>query len=451
MQSGRRAAPESAEDRQARQSWQAASRQILRTRGRELGVIIGALALVFVVLAVVPARSAPAPDGVPVTTALSKDCATTDPGALVASASSGTLLLTSNGVGNNIESPASRTVAAGTQRLTPTDAQAGASGGVFGGDGSTSWFSPCTEPRVDQVVQVPTGTVSLLLTNPDSDDAVVSVTLTGANGGIGADDLRDVPVPATTTVTLDLSGRLSGTENVGLRIRASQGRVSAVARAAAGSAIDYQDSTILARNSIVAALPSGASRVTLLLTNPDTVRTSAKVNAMGESGGFDPGAGTILIDPEHTIAVDVSGSVSAESAALEVSARSNIAVSAVVTMGDDTALIAGRGDTSIVAGDSALLALPAAGSLVVSNPGDQSIDVTVDWGAGQAPVQRQLAARASLALFTPQDAKTALVTATGRFVAGAALTAAGVTVIPANPVRAGGSDRAARPAVDLGR
>ncbi|AWY96136.1 Hipothetical protein [Propionibacterium freudenreichii] len=386
----------------------------------------------------------------PVSIGLSKSCAATEPGTLLATASQGQLRV-SGASTQTLDSPLSQQVGAGSERISPADTRPAASGGVYGVSGAASWFSPCAESRTDQVVQVPGGEATLLVSNPDNFEAVVSITLTGPQGALAADDLRDVRVPAHTTATLDLSARIRGLPQVGARIRATQGRVAAVARSGSAGALDYQDSTGLARTSTVAAVPSGASKVTLLLTNPDTVRTSAKISAVGESGSFDPGNGTILIEAERTVAVDVSGSVSAESAALTVTARSNIAVSAVVTLGTDVGLLAGRTDSSITSGDSAGLALPGPARLIVSNLADGPREVTVNWGAGQAPLRRTIAAQATLALFTPQDARTAEISTGGPFVAGAAVTQTGLTLIPAQPIRATQGELAARPAVDLGR
>ncbi|CEG94691.1 DUF5719 family protein [Propionibacterium freudenreichii] len=450
MSPGRRAAPGTAADLAERDAWQRETHRERRLRLRELGIVAAAVVVLLAVLAIVPRAQLPAPASVPVSIGLSKSCAATEPGTLLATASQGQLRV-SGASTQTLDSPLSQQVGAGSERISPADTRPAASGGVYGVSGAASWFSPCAESRTDQVVQVPGGEATLLVSNPDNFEAVVSITLTGPQGALAADDLRDVRVPAHTTATLDLSARIRGLPQVGARIRATQGRVAAVARSGSAGALDYQDSTGLARTSTVAAVPSGASKVTLLLTNPDTVRTSAKISAVGESGSFDPGNGTILIGAERTVAVDVSGSVSAESAALTVTARSNIAVSAVVTLGTDVGLLAGRTDSSITSGDSAGLALPGPARLIVSNLADGPREVTVNWGAGQAPLRRTIAAQATLALFTPQDARTAEISTGGPFVAGAAVTQTGLTLIPAQPIRATQGELAARPAVDLGR
>lgn len=415
--------------------------------------------IVIAVLAVLPRAKLPSTGQEPVHFALSKACASTESGTLVAGSTRGEVSLrgTSGQTGTSDQtgtSPVSQPLAAGTTMITPRDAQASVVGGVFGStratSGATNWFSPCAEARTDQLLLFPGGAATLLMTNPGATDAVASITLTGPQGNIGAPELRDVTVPAGATVSINLDSHVGHVAQAGVRIRTTRGQLSAVVRSGQVTGVDYQGATTLSRDSTVAAIPAGADRVTLLLSNPDTVRTSARLSVLGQSGPFDPGNGSIVVEAESTIAVDLPASVSVEAAAVRVAARSNIAVSAVITKGADIALLAAQPTSSTVP-TTAMAALPAAGQLIVSNVDEEPVNVTVDWGADQAATTRMIPAGSSIQLTTPQNVELVRISGDGRLVAGAEIAQAGLSLVTAQSVPGEGTSAVARPAVELGR
>lgn len=450
----RRAAKETPEEIAERVALEERERVDHRARIRELGMAGLVLVIVLGALVVTHSVMAPEPTTMAVRSALSLSCSSSDDGVLTAATTTGDIRVGSSPNEHEYASPLTQPQQAGQWQIVPVDDQASIAGGVLGGSGADSWYSPCAEPRTDQVVQLSGGNVQLTLSNPDSTEAIVSLTLSGPQGQISADQLRDVHIDANSVETLDLSGYLGDASPVGVRIRATQGRVAATGRTSSETGVEYQRATTLGSTMSVAGIPASAPSMRLLLTNPDTVLRAVTLTVVGESGEFTPTENArVNIPAGSTIAVEVPSQASSEYTAILVDVTSGtensagIAVSASFGTAQDIALISGDGAT----GNStqALVPIPEQGKLVVTNLADTPADLDLGWSSG-ATDQRSIPARTTITVDTPADAGAVTLHSSQQISAGLVAGDSGMMVVPAEMMTAGSSDLRVQQAADLG-
>lgn len=239
--------------------------------------------------------------------------------------------------------------------------------------GAQSSWSSCQTPSTGGLVSVSDPShADIVVSNPGSSAATVDVTLLGTKGEVQAEGSRGIVVGAGASRVLPLSVWDSGTTPVTAVISSSDGRIVAQARTWSQFGQDVAPMVAARRTAYLATVPASASSSVLLLSNPGNARVDVSVKAISTRGTFTPeGADGIVVEPRSTIAVDLSSALAGESLALTVSAKSEIGAQLVSSRKGDYA--------TVVATDAATVlqqALPAAGTLEVSNPGSTTAQVS---------------------------------------------------------------------------
>ena len=143
--------------------------------------------------------------------------------------------------------------------------------------------APCTAPGREHwfvgASATPGHRGRLVLTNPHSTPAVVTVSFWSATGPVDVPGAKDISIPAFSQEVLLLDAFVPAAEDVGVHVRASQGRVSA--------ALDYRESD--------EARPLGISMIPAA-TAPATSLVVPGVPGHGERALllFAPGGGDAL-------------------------------------------------------------------------------------------------------------------------------------------------------------
>ncbi len=376
--------------------------------GAALSLAIGAL----------PAQSAPLARTVPLVTAISRTCPVTDieVSTLTAISSEGEIRLREIGQTDftTQASPVVLTDLTTPTVLAPSAPQASVVGGSLVHVDEQTWWGVCRSSLADQYVQLPGGAgARLTIINPETEDALVDITLSGPEGEITGDGLRGITVPANGQHQIDLEPLAESVNALGARVRSSVGRVTAVAQVFRDQGGDFANSTVQSRQLVVAGIPADASSVQLLLTNPGTTRNVIRLEGLGEGGRYDvAGFESYAVDAQRTIAIDLTDSLDGAPAALVITARDELAVSAVVEMEGDFGITQAVVDEQSVARQQLVGAVAGAGTLQIANPNSGETLVVVDWGADQAPANRTVPAGAVVSIDIPAGADRARIEAT---------------------------------------
>lgn len=366
----------------------------------------------------IPAEQAPLPDTVPLVTAISRTCpvTATAPSTLWAVSTEGDIRTRQVGQSEVDEAPgplrlADQTVSA---VVTPIEPQATVSGGNLVYSGEQAWWGLCRASLADQYVQLPGGAgARLVISNPEQDDALVDVTLSGPEGEITGDGLRGITVPGNSEHVIDLAPFGESVNALGARVRSSPGRVMAYGEVNRANGGDFATSTQQGTVLTIAAVPGGADRTELILTNPGTSRNVVKIEAFGEAGRYDlPGFESYALDAQRTTSIDLTEAIAGAAVGLIITGRDPFAATSVITMGNDFGIEPGQVDEQSVLRQDLLGVVPGAGAVQISNPGNGEAVVVVDWGAGQAPANRTIPAGSVAAIEVPVGAEQVRVTAT---------------------------------------
>ncbi len=399
-----------------------------RRRRWLVGVAAGAaasLALSFGVGAL-PPQDAPLPDTVPLVTAISRTCPVTDlaPGTLVAASSEGDIGVRIVGERRSTEQAGRLWLPDRTAPsvISPTLPQASVSGGHIVSTDTQLWWGTCRAPQADQYVQLPGGVdARLTIINPEPDDALVDVTLSGPEGEITGDGLRGLTVPGNSQIAVELSSHAQGTDALGARIRSSVGRVLAVGQVSRPTGGDFAAGTAQGTAVVIPALPSDPSSTKLLLTNPGTSRNVVKIEAVSEAGRYVlEGYEGYALDAQRTVSLDLTSLIAGSPMALVITARDSFAATAVVQVADDFAIEPGVLADDSVAAQDLVSVVPGPGLLQLANPGSGEVLAVINWGTGQAPANRTIGPGAIASIEIPAGAAQARVEATGP-IAGALL------------------------------
>jgi uncharacterized protein DUF5719 len=165
----------------------------------------------------------------------------------------------------------------------------------------------------------------LVLTNPDAGPAEVDLRFYGRNGLVVVPGSPGLVVEggSSRTVSLDTLVTIDGPLTVS--VRASTGRVSAVALARRSvnfepTGADWQLSAVApARSVVIPGIPEGAGARTLVVANPGTDRATVSVNVLGVDGAFAPaGAEKLEVPPESTAEVPVAAGLAGAAAGIEL-------------------------------------------------------------------------------------------------------------------------------------
>lgn len=378
---------------------------------------LAGLALSFGIGAI-PAQPAPLPETVPLVTAISRTCPVTDVASSTLHAVSSDEQIRLRAVGQREFTTARSPLAVPNQTtatvLTPDGPQASVVGGSLVQVDEQTWWGLCRSPLADQYVQLPGGQgAKLIIINPEQDEALIDVTLSGPAGEITGDGLRGITIPANSQHEIDLESLAGSLDAVGARVRSSVGRVLALAQVSRDQGGDFATSTVQSTQLIVAAIPAEASKTTLLLTNPGTSRNVVRIEALGEGGRFElPGFEAYAVDAQRTIAIDLTDAIEGDQLALVITARAELAASTVVNVGDDFGLEPGQADDQSTARQDLIGVVPGTGSLQLANPTTGEALVVVDWGADQAPANRTVPPGAVAIIEVPAGARSARIDAT---------------------------------------
>lgn len=227
-------------------------------------------------------------------------------------------------------------------------------------------FAACDAPRSQGTVLVPSpAATDLVLVNPDTSEAIVDLSLSGADGEIVALGARGIAVGPQSSRTIALSILAEGEGAVGVDYRASRGRVGVVARTESVDVLEATTPSTPGREHWLAGIPAGATVATVLVANPGNERATVEVTAHGTSSAYQPEGGSAVTVPAHaTIAVDLAASLAGESSGLHITSDVDVAVTLSTGTGGDLASSAPV-DTAEELGAFG----PAGGSLQLSNPG----------------------------------------------------------------------------------
>jgi len=189
--------------------------------------------------------------------------------------------------------------------------------------------SPCQAPAADTWITGADGRVGhndvLVVDNPGSTDAQVSVSAWSVTGPLDLPRLQSLTVPAGQGVELDLADYVPDAGPVTLHLRAESGRVTAAVRdnqvsglAAAGT--DWLTPTQPpSRQLVVPGLLAGAGPRLLVLTNPGRNDATVGLRLLASDRAFVPAGHPQLVVPSGRSAfVDVSTSLGGTAATAEL-------------------------------------------------------------------------------------------------------------------------------------
>ncbi|WP_203567340.1 DUF5719 family protein [Aestuariimicrobium ganziense] len=264
-------------------------------------------------------------------------------------------------------------------RLSIADAGSSRSATAALGSRTGLVWAECAAPVTQTMLQLPDpATSDIVLLNTDGTDAVVNLTLYGADGEVIESGARGLSVARRSSRVVPMSVLAPAGEPVGVAVRTSQGRIIATARLSArAGGLDQALGLEPAQRQVVAGVPAKVTRVSLLLTNPGAEPVTASISILGARGAFTPsGQESVELEPMSTRALDLTTAVNGEPAAVRVDAnRGEIAASLHVRLGADAALIPASEPST-----DALVHAPG-GTLHLVNPSDDDITVEV---AGQS-------------------------------------------------------------------
>ncbi|HMR48950.1 MAG TPA: DUF5719 family protein [Arachnia sp.] len=240
------------------------------------------------------------------------------------------------------------------------------SGGVFV-PGPAQAFVDCQQPASSGLIQVlDASTTSLLITNPDSTDAAVDLSLYGPEGERLALGSRGVVVGPQRTRTIALSVLAGQPGPLSVSYTTSRGRVAITAASQGGpAAVPMQAAERHLIPGIAAGRPSR-----LLLSNPGTERATAEVYVLGAHARLQPAGGSgVSIPAGASLMIDLTAGIAGEAAALEVVA--DRAVGATLVAGT-----AGSLNPASAGGELRAFG-PGGGQVQLSNPGEAELTATL--------------------------------------------------------------------------
>lgn len=319
-------------------------------------------------------------------------------------------------------SPASVKVAGPT--IVVTDGAAPA--GVLTAGARRTWVR-CEEPLSSGILMVADPSDSeILLTNSDTGPAVVDLTLLGPDGEVTAVGARGIAIAPGVTRRVALSV-LAPEGPVGVAFTATPGRVTATVAAVADRPARTVTATRVATSQVIAGIGSDVTSPKLIVTNPGTDRVDVAVEALGESGTYVPvSAADLSVLAKSTVTVDLASDLGAEPAALRIRAASPVGAAVVI----DNRRGAPATLTAETAGRVLAVNAPASSTLLLTNPGTETVTAEVEGLADPRVI-----VRAGMTVAVPLGSKSFLarVTADGDLV-GAAVSAKGIVVAPLGPI-----------------
>lgn len=194
--------------------------------------------------------------------------------------------------------------------------------------------APCTAPGREHwfvgASATPGHRGRLILTNPYSTPAVVTISFWDATGLIEVPGTEDLSIPAFSQEVLVLDALVPDAEDVGVQVLASQGRV--------GAALDYRESdgarplgismippaAAPASSLVIPGVPGHGER-TLFIFAPGDVDAIVSLEILGASGSFSPLENDVVTVPAGGIVrVPLSEAVGDTAAAISLESDENV-------------------------------------------------------------------------------------------------------------------------------
>jgi Family of unknown function (DUF5719) len=233
-------------------------------------------------------------------------------------------------------------------------------------------------------------TTQLILTNPDDSQAEVDLRFFGQRGRVPVPGSPNIAVDGRASRTISLSSLVQTDGPLTVAVRATSGRVAAVARKVrsnrlAPAGADWQvGSAAPATVTVIPAVPDGDGRRRLILSNPGTVRATVSVSVLGLQGEYAPsGAEEVDLAPETSAELDLTDGMAGEPGAIKLSSDHPVTGTVISTGRRDSA----QDDFAISAAAAPLVrdgvsAIATVGSidsdLILSNGTDVDTPVTFE-------------------------------------------------------------------------
>ncbi len=204
----------------------------------------------------------------------------------------------------------------------------------------------------------------LVLTNLDSINAEVNITVYSSNGALDLPNARGIVVPARGTSELYLSQVAPKTRDLALHVVSTGGRVSPalrdnVANGKKPGGVDWINPSAPPTTSlIVPGIAPGAGARVLTLANPSDLQATATLTVNGPNGPFKPANLSTVQIPAGTVkSVQLDSVLRGDASAITVSSDQPLTASArtIAPSGDEFAVV---GSAEALTGP-AYLVLPA--------------------------------------------------------------------------------------------
>jgi hypothetical protein len=195
------------------------------------------------------------------------------------------------------------------------------SGEVFGtgtsGEQQGLMAAPCTAPGSEHwfvgVGAASSARSELILTNPDDAQAEVDLQFFGARGEVVVPGSPGILVDAHASRTVSLQSLVAVNGPLSVSVKATTGRVSAVARDVRSTNLDpagadwHLSAVAPTDRLVIPDIPDGEGSRELTVTNPGTTRAQVRVQVLAQAGPFEPtGADSLEILPRSTATVDLA-------------------------------------------------------------------------------------------------------------------------------------------------
>ncbi|MDR0837851.1 MAG: DUF5719 family protein [Propionibacteriaceae bacterium] len=266
----------------------------------------------------------------------------------------------------------------------------------------------CAQPLASQYLLFPSSSgASVQLVNPDDTEAVFNVSALGPDGAVRLTDLRDMRLAAHSVTTIDVGAMLEKVAALTLRITNTTGRLLATGDVAASLGNEFSAATHIGRELLITGIPALPDHTRVILSNPATVRVTFSIVAVYADGTKDiAGADSVTLEAETTTVFDITEPLMGQPAALLVTANNDIAAAAAVSLANDFAVVPGVPVQQLVE-QTLLVGVSHPAQLMLANPGEERIDVAVQWLTAGEPSTEPVSipAKSSLLLDVPNDVK----------------------------------------------
>lgn len=254
-------------------------------------------------------------------------------------------------------------------------------------------LGPCVVPGVDLWLSGLGGTnalrSNLILTNPDATDAVVDLRIYGEDGPVSAAGASGLTIPANGSRTVSLADLIDTAGSIAVNVRASTGRVGAMAEDIRTSGEDpggadfHPGSARPARRQVIPGIPGGQGVRTLHLVNPGQQRANVKLQVFGPDGPFAPaGAASVTLGAQSTATLDVTDGLAKQIGTIALSSDQPVtatvrSISQSSDSAADLAVSTAQPRVARVSLAPLAIATDATNQLAISNAADSTVTVSL--------------------------------------------------------------------------